>query len=117
MSRLVPDPLSQLSPAQLASGSDDDRLSQLRVLFRSLRAGLLPPFLFTLDAMWHSSSKIDFILGELDKIWKAYDEDETAARKQYGNVLIFSQWTSMLRYLGVSIFLASECRSHCRKTA
>ena len=53
--------------------------------------------------MWHSSTKIDFILGELDKIWRAYDADETAARKKYGNILIFSQWTSMLRYLGVLV--------------
>lgn len=66
--------------------------------------------------MWHSSSKIDFILNQLEAIWRAYDEDEVAARKKYGNILIFSQWTAMLRYLGVVSSEAFHRRLRWRRT-
>lgn len=52
--------------------------------------------------MWYSSSKIDYILGILDKIRNEFDLNADQAGKQYGNILIFSQWAEMLHDIGVS---------------
>lgn len=51
--------------------------------------------------MWYSSTKIDYILGILDRIRNEFDLNAEKAGKQYGNILIFSQWAEMLHDIGV----------------
>jgi len=62
----------------------------------------------TIGTMWHSSTKIDFILSKLDWIWDQFRTNADKARSQFGNILIFSQWIVMLDYIGVGIGEGSE---------
>ena len=63
---------------------------------------------FDAEKMWHSSTKIDYILNTLNSIWDKFRTDPESASVQYGNILIFSQWTEMLQDIGVLIRFASH---------
>lgn len=56
---------------------------------------------FDAEQMWHSSTKIDFLLASLRSIWSAFRADPKAASIEYGNILIFSQWVEMLSDIAV----------------
>ena len=56
---------------------------------------------FNAEQMWHSSTKIDFLLTSLRSIWDSFRADPHAASVQFGNILIFSQWVEMLSDIGV----------------
>ena len=53
------------------------------------------------ESMWYTSTKIDMILSIVDSIFHAFDENIEKAQQEYGNILIFSQWTEMLHDIGV----------------
>lgn len=53
--------------------------------------------------MWYSSTKIDYIMGILDRIRNEFDLNASEAGKKYGNILIFSQWAEMLHDIGVRL--------------
>ena len=55
----------------------------------------------SLEEQWHSSTKIDFIISTLNSMRKAFQSDSLQASQQYGNILIFSQWTAMLDDIAV----------------
>ena len=57
--------------------------------------------LLLLESMWYTSTKIDMILSIIDSIFHAFDVDIEKAQQDYGNILIFSQWTEMLHDIGV----------------
>ena len=58
-------------------------------------------FILHLESMWYTSTKIDMILNIVDSIFHAFDVDIEKAQQDYGNILIFSQWSEMLHDIGV----------------
>lgn len=50
---------------------------------------------------WHSSTKIDAFLAQLETIWKCFREDPAKAQERFGSILVFSQWVAMLDLIGV----------------
>ena len=56
---------------------------------------------FDPQTQWHSSTKIDAFLTQLDTIWKCFRDDAMAAQEKFGNILVFSQWVAMLDLIGV----------------
>ena len=63
---------------------------------------------FDAEKMWKKKKKIDYILNTLNSIWDKFRTDPESASVQYGNILIFSQWTEMLQDIGVLIRFASH---------
>ncbi|KAK8825440.1 hypothetical protein WA538_003136 [Blastocystis sp. DL] len=61
------------------------------------------PVVFDPQTQWHSSTKIDAFLTQLDTIWKCFRDDAMAAQEKFGNILVFSQWVAMLDLIGIAL--------------